>query len=126
MTAQSNAFDWRSMSGKAKDNQIQCFNCTGSGHRSHECTAPMCMRCEQTWASIKAPGYHHNTACPHKGRDVGIPPIKCTNCRIMAIIVEIVKSLFVARVGLLGAPPNILDIIIVINVHLRTRIHREY
>ena len=46
----------------------KCFNCGSlDGHRSTECPAPKCSWCNTVWASIRAPGYHHNTRCPHEG-----------------------------------------------------------
>lgn len=84
MTAQGNAVDWRSSQSKSKVPSVQCYNCTGTGHKSRECTAPMCMSCEQTWASIRAPGYHHNSECPHKGGGTATSlAMRCTNCQIV-------------------------------------------
>lgn len=68
----------------------KCFNCGSlDGHRSTECTAPKCSWCNTVWASIRAPGYHHNTRCPQKGNGGGksssprphsVSPQGCLNC----------------------------------------------
>jgi hypothetical protein len=82
MGAFNNNSNWRDSSNKTSFSQvgITCHNCNESGHKSYQCDAPICNKCQTNWASTRAPGYHHNTKCPN-GKSYTQSMERCTNCQ---------------------------------------------
>ena len=47
-----------------KSSNITCWNCSGSGHHAHECTALFCNNCGNGFRSRDHPSYHSFYDCP--------------------------------------------------------------